>query len=59
MIMDNRKPQHYYDDMFNENDSERQDGSEQISFFPSAYKPGEWDVICQRGRENYDHGRQI
>jgi hypothetical protein len=57
MIMDNQKEQHDYDNIFNDgNDSDHQDRSEQIKYFPADYKPGEWDVICQRGRENYDHG---
>ena len=39
------------------NDSEHKGGSEHINFLPATFKPGEWDVICQRGGENYDHGR--
>jgi hypothetical protein len=27
-----------------------------VVFFPMDWQPGNWDVICQRGRENFDHG---
>jgi hypothetical protein len=29
---------------------------DQIELLPSDYTPGYWDVICQGGKENYDHG---
>ena len=28
-------------------------------FLPQHFQPGEWNVICQRGRENYDHGELV
>ena len=28
-----------------------------ITFLPACYQPGSYDVICQRGRETFDHGK--
>lgn len=33
------------------------DTDSDVEFLPVSFKPGSWDVICQRGRENYDHGK--
>jgi hypothetical protein len=34
-------------------DNENED---EANFFPEGFQPSDWDVICQRGRENYEHG---
>jgi hypothetical protein len=28
-----------------------------IKVLPTTFVPGEWDVICQRGRQNYYHSK--
>lgn len=28
-----------------------------LDLLPPDFEPGEWDVICQRGKECYDHGK--
>jgi hypothetical protein len=33
-----------------------QTNSDQLALLPLDYSPGYWDVICQGGKENYDHG---
>jgi hypothetical protein len=35
--------------------SNQQDKLSVKVFLPAAFIPGIWDVICQRGREGYDH----
>lgn len=34
-----------------------QTSSDHIALLPPDYTPGYWDVICQGGKENYDHGK--
>lgn len=29
---------------------------EMMALLPGEFVPGKWDVICQRGKECYDHG---
>ena len=28
-----------------------------VRILPPDFVPGEWDVICQRGKQNYDHSK--
>jgi hypothetical protein len=30
---------------------------ETMALLPAEFVPGKWDVICQRGKECYDHGK--
>lgn len=30
---------------------------ETLDLLPEEFSPGKWDVICQRGKECYDHGK--
>jgi hypothetical protein len=30
--------------------------SESVSLLNSSFTPGNWDVICQGGKESFDHG---
>ena len=30
---------------------------ETLDLLPEEFVPGKWDVICQRGKECYDHGK--
>lgn len=30
---------------------------ETMALLPEDFVPGKWDVICQRGKECYDHGK--
>ena len=30
--------------------------TESISLLDPSFEPGNWDVICQGGKESYDHG---
>lgn len=30
---------------------------EMLDLLPEEFTPGKWDVICQRGKECYDHGK--
>jgi hypothetical protein len=29
---------------------------DEVRFLNSSFEPGSWDVICQGGKESYDHG---
>ena len=31
--------------------------SEELDLLPDDFQPGEFDVICQRGKECFQHGR--
>jgi hypothetical protein len=31
--------------------------ADSIKVLPTTFVPGEWDVICQRGRQNYYHSK--
>jgi hypothetical protein len=31
--------------------------ADSIKVLPTTFVPGEWDVICQRGRQNYHHSK--
>jgi hypothetical protein len=28
----------------------------ELSFLDPSFEPGNWDVICQGGKDSYDHG---
>jgi hypothetical protein len=30
---------------------------EYMDLLPPDFEPGKWDVICQRGKECFDHGK--
>ena len=31
--------------------------SDQMELLPPEFEPGNWDVICQGGKENYEHSK--
>jgi hypothetical protein len=33
--------------------------SDKMELLSPDYEPGDWDVICQGGKDNYDHGKYL
>ena len=44
------------DDLSKDNQERR--NVDHTRLFPKEFYPGNWDVICQRGRENFEHSKK-
>ena len=43
----------------NSSDDSIQPQDEYNESLPEEFIPGKWDVICQRGKECFDHGKRF
>ena len=46
-----------FDGPFQPGDYPIGDGDGEVYVLPPGFVPGKWDVICQRGKECFEHGK--